>query len=244
MALVVWAAVLEARRPRRGWPVFVLLALAGLLRPEAWSLAGLYLLWMSLDGAPGASARATRRWRRRARWLGAVDFAVTATRCSRCTTRAPRRRTRAPAHAGEIPSALPAFFASLVKLPVLLAALLGSAFAVLAGPAAGGMPLVLLLSGIGTFVLIGIAGAVGDRALPDRRRAGPARVRRVALGGFTMLRAGRLRTGWRRCRSLRGASARAASPPPRRPHAPRPTSCSSAATRTTSLVRACSATRR
>ena len=26
MALVVWAAVLEATRPRRGWPVFVLLA--------------------------------------------------------------------------------------------------------------------------------------------------------------------------------------------------------------------------
>src|SRR3954451_13896118 len=36
IALIVWAAVLEARRKRRGVPVLVLLALAGLLRPEAW----------------------------------------------------------------------------------------------------------------------------------------------------------------------------------------------------------------
>jgi hypothetical protein len=36
VAFVVWAAVLEARRPRRGTAVLVLLGLAGLLRPEAW----------------------------------------------------------------------------------------------------------------------------------------------------------------------------------------------------------------
>src|ERR671937_521799 len=47
MALVVWAAVLEAQRPRRGLPVFLLLAAAGMLRPEAWVLAGLYWLWMA-----------------------------------------------------------------------------------------------------------------------------------------------------------------------------------------------------
>ena len=39
LALVLWAAALEAERPRRGLPVAVLLALAGLLRPEAWLLA-------------------------------------------------------------------------------------------------------------------------------------------------------------------------------------------------------------
>jgi hypothetical protein len=46
ISLVVWAAVLEARRPRRGWPVLVLLGLAGLLRPEAWLYAGAYWLWL------------------------------------------------------------------------------------------------------------------------------------------------------------------------------------------------------
>src|SRR4051794_32442116 len=46
LALVVWAAVLEARSPRRGWPVLVLLGLAGLLRPEAWLYACAYWLWL------------------------------------------------------------------------------------------------------------------------------------------------------------------------------------------------------
>ncbi len=45
-ALVVWAAALEARTRRRGAPVLVLLTIAGLLRPEAWLLAGLYWLWL------------------------------------------------------------------------------------------------------------------------------------------------------------------------------------------------------
>jgi hypothetical protein len=44
-ALVVWAAVLEARSPRRGAAVLWLLLLAGLLRPEMWLLAGAYWLW-------------------------------------------------------------------------------------------------------------------------------------------------------------------------------------------------------
>lgn len=44
--LIVWAVLLEAQRRRRGLPVLVLLALAGLLRPEAWVLSGLYWLWL------------------------------------------------------------------------------------------------------------------------------------------------------------------------------------------------------
>jgi hypothetical protein len=45
-ALVVGAVLLEARRPRRGAPVLAVLAVAGLLRPEAWVLAGLYWLYL------------------------------------------------------------------------------------------------------------------------------------------------------------------------------------------------------
>ena len=44
--LVFAAAALEVTRPRRGWPVMVLLALAGLIRPEAWVLSGAYVLWL------------------------------------------------------------------------------------------------------------------------------------------------------------------------------------------------------
>lgn len=43
---VCWALLLELRQTRRGAAVLVLLALAGLLRPEAWVLSGLYWLWL------------------------------------------------------------------------------------------------------------------------------------------------------------------------------------------------------
>jgi hypothetical protein len=44
--LIVGAVLLEAQRRRRGELVLGLLALAGLMRPEAWVLGGLYFLWM------------------------------------------------------------------------------------------------------------------------------------------------------------------------------------------------------
>src|SRR5918994_2243872 len=44
--MVFAAALLELRRPRCGWPVLLVLALAGLLRPEAWLLAGVYWLYL------------------------------------------------------------------------------------------------------------------------------------------------------------------------------------------------------
>ncbi|MFN2612727.1 MAG: hypothetical protein ABR536_05100 [Solirubrobacterales bacterium] len=47
IALVLGAVVVEARRPRGGWPVLSLLAVAGLLRPEAWLFSGAYLLYLA-----------------------------------------------------------------------------------------------------------------------------------------------------------------------------------------------------
>jgi hypothetical protein len=47
--MVFAAALLELRRPRAGWPVLALLMLAGLLRPEAWLLGGVYWLWLARD---------------------------------------------------------------------------------------------------------------------------------------------------------------------------------------------------
>jgi hypothetical protein len=51
-ALIVAAVLLEAQKRRRGVPVLVLLGLAGLLRPEAWVLSGLYWLYLWRDAAP------------------------------------------------------------------------------------------------------------------------------------------------------------------------------------------------
>jgi hypothetical protein len=50
LALVASAAVAEARRPRRGTAVLVLLALAGLLRPEGWLLAAAYTVYLLVTG--------------------------------------------------------------------------------------------------------------------------------------------------------------------------------------------------
>ncbi len=49
IALVLGALLIETRRPRAGWPVLALLALAGLLRPEAWLFSLAYLAYLLLD---------------------------------------------------------------------------------------------------------------------------------------------------------------------------------------------------
>jgi F0F1-type ATP synthase assembly protein I len=51
-ALVIGAVLLEARKPKRGTAVLVLLGLAGLLRPEAWVLSGLYVLYLWREATP------------------------------------------------------------------------------------------------------------------------------------------------------------------------------------------------
>ena len=50
MLLLLGALLVESRRPRAGGPVLALLALAGLLRPEAWAFSGLY--WAYLMSGP------------------------------------------------------------------------------------------------------------------------------------------------------------------------------------------------
>src|SRR5438270_8346459 len=67
VALIVWAIVLEVQRPRRGLAVMLLLAAAGLLRPDAWLLAGAYWLWC----LPRAKER-------RREWLGLLALAAAA----------------------------------------------------------------------------------------------------------------------------------------------------------------------
>ena len=197
MAIVMWAAVLEAGRPRRGAAVLLLLAAAGMLRPEAWVLAGLYWLWLAW--------RAT--WRERALYamlaaLGPLvwtttDFVVTGDPLfsllytSGSAEDLGRQRTLS-----ELPTAIPEFLNLIVKPPIMAAALAGLVLAVALAPRRAAVPLVLLGSGIGTFVLIGVAGAsVIERYLAIAAVALLV-FAGVFLGGFTMLRPGRLRTAW------------------------------------------------
>jgi hypothetical protein len=53
LALLLAALLVETRRPRAGAPVLVLLALAGLLRPEAWLFAAAYVAWLARGGVRG-----------------------------------------------------------------------------------------------------------------------------------------------------------------------------------------------
>lgn len=57
-ALVMSAVALEMARPRRGVAPLACLAVAGLVRPEAWAVAGVYLLWAAPALSWPARARA------------------------------------------------------------------------------------------------------------------------------------------------------------------------------------------
>ena len=197
MAMVVWAAALEAQRPRRGAPVLALLAAAGLLRPEAWVLAALYWCW--------AAWRTT--WRRGAALaaLAAVapvvwalaDWAVTGDPLfSLHYTSSSAEDLGRQLSLSELPSAIPQFFAHLVKLPALVAAALGLAVGVLAAPRRAAVPLALLAAGVATFVLIGIAGASAIERYLAVAAVALLVFAAVAFGGFTVLEPSRLRTAW------------------------------------------------
>jgi hypothetical protein len=197
MALVVWAAVLEASRPRRGVSVFLLLAAAGLLRPEGWVLAALYWVWMAWRAS----------WRERAIyaalaaigplvWCG-VDLVVTGNPLfSLLYTSGSAEDLGRSQPLSQLPSTLPEFFGALIKLPVELLAIAGIVFSVVAVPRRAVMPLVLFAGGLGTFVLIGAAGAsVIERYLAIAAVALLV-FAGVALGGWTMLERSRLQRGW------------------------------------------------
>jgi hypothetical protein len=197
MALVVWAAVLEAQRPRRGVPVLLLLAAAGLLRPEAWVLAAVYWLWLAW--------RAT--WRERLLYAAlaaigpvvwaAVDFVVTGDPLfSLLYTSGSAEDLGRQRPLSQLPVAVPEFLANIVKLPVLIAAVLGIGIALLAAPRRMLMPFVLLASGVGTFVLIGVAGASVIERYLAVAAVGLLVFAAVFFAGFTMLRRGWVRTAW------------------------------------------------
>jgi hypothetical protein len=80
LALVLGALLIESRRRRAGTPVLALLALAGLLRPEAWLFSAAYLAYLALEREPDRG-RLALRWRReRARdeLLGLAALAASA----------------------------------------------------------------------------------------------------------------------------------------------------------------------
>jgi hypothetical protein len=198
LAFVVWAAALELGRPRRGGIVWVLLACAGLLRPEAWIIIGLYFLWMCSGELQAHHDPRERllRWARYAAWAAVgpvvwvlVDFAVTGHPffSLQHTTGLAEELGRTKG-LSEVPTATRKFFLNLAKAPVLYAGIAGFVAAVLLAPRRAVMPTALWLIGTGTFVLVGVAGL----SVIDRYLLVPTLMvmvfAAVALGGWTMLR--------------------------------------------------------
>jgi hypothetical protein len=197
LAFVVWAAALEAERPRRGTVVFVLLACAGLMRPEAWLLSGLYFLWCFLPAD----------WPRRIRyailtvfppvlWTALDWWATGDPRFSLTHTSGLAEELGRTAGLSHIPSATVQFLKNLDKVPVFYGGIAGLVVACVLTPRRVRMPLALLVIGLGTFVLVGLAGL----SVIDRYLLVPSLVvmvfAAVALGGWTMLRNGPAQKLW------------------------------------------------
>src|SRR3954470_9210682 len=198
MALVIWAAALEVARPRRGLPVFLLLTAASLLRPEAWVLIGLYWLWFAWKAT----------WRERILYaaLAAVgplawallDGAVTGDPLFSLhhTGETAEELGRAKGLSA-VPSSTKDFLVRLDKLPVVIGASAGFALALWCAPRRVWMPLVLFLSGVGTFFMVGVAGL----SVIQRYLLVPSLMvmifAGVAVAGWTMLRPrSAVRRGW------------------------------------------------
>jgi hypothetical protein len=221
LALVLWAAALEARAPRRGRAVMALLAVAGLLRPEAWVLGGLYWLWCCWPEAHRVSpattygpARASTGARRPRLDLLAlavaapvawalVDLWVTCDPLfSLHATSDLADELNRNRGLGDVPRSFVSFIVDTAREPVALAAIGGVVLAwrLKPGPPGGALhvPIGLFAAGALTFVATGVAGL---SVLP-RYLTVPVIAVCLFAGygvlGFTTLAPGRLRTWWTR----------------------------------------------
>ena len=198
LAVVVWAAALEARRPRAP-AVLPLLAVAGLLRPEAWLLAGGYWLWRrrTLAGAAFVLV-APLVW-------SLTDLAVTGDPLySLHATASLAGELGRDRGAGVLPGELVSFLAATVKPPIAVAALAGALLAWrLRARESLVLPAALLGIGTLTFLATGLAGL----SILPRYLTVPALALCLLAGyatlGFTTLPAGDpLRRRWARAAGL------------------------------------------
>lgn len=191
LAFIVWAAALEAQRTRRGTPVAVLLALGGLMRPEAWLLSGLYFLWIALPLSWGERIKQAAIAAAPPVIWSTTDLVVTGDPLFSLThTTGLAEELGRTRGLSQVPSATVDFLVQLDKLPVFAGAIAGIVLALLIAPRRLWMPLTLLVVGIGTFFLVGLAGL----SVIDRYLLVPSLMimvfAAVALGGWTMLREG------------------------------------------------------
>jgi len=197
-AFVVWAAVWEIRGEKRGTPVFVLLVCAGLLRPEAWLLSGLYFLYLARHAGWGKrfkyallTALAPVVW-------AFVDLIATGDPIySFNSTNEFVASVDRTISKSEIPGAVEFALNALLKGPVLYAAAFGVLLALILVPRRVVVPVVIVVAGIFMFALV----TAGGLAPVHRYLMAPAAVATIftgfLLGGWTVLEKGsKLRSVW------------------------------------------------
>ncbi len=214
VALIVWAIVLEVEKPRRGTVVFVLLAAAGLLRPDAWVLSGVYWLWCvwgSSSRSPAVTGRGpVRGGRARARvsaaladrrtfgylalaliapviWV-AMDGIVTGDPLySLHSTAGLAQELERTQGLTSVLASTWTFAVRIDKLPVVLGVLAGIPLALWLAPRRAATPLVAMLVLVGVFVAEGAVGA----SVVGRYMVGVSVLGllfcAVAIGGWSML---------------------------------------------------------
>lgn len=202
LALIVWAAALEARSPRRGGMVWVLFIAAGLLRPEAWLIAGLYAIWVVSERG--------RWWRPQRSWIRPLVLAAAAPVVWSLTdwalagdplfsltyTSRSAAELQHQVAAADAPRTALKFVVQNLKWPIALACVAGIGLALWRDRSRAWLPLTLVACGLGSFIVIVVAGL----AAVDRYVAISALALLVfggyTLAGWTRLEPGRLRSAW------------------------------------------------
>ena len=159
LALVVAAAVLEIRQPRRGLPVLLLLGLAGLLRPEAWLLGAAYWLYLA-KAAPARRAAILAAVAAAPPLLWALsDLAVTGNPLHSLTfTRDTAATLGRPQGIENVPEIMPRRLGEILRWVPLVGGTAGFFLALRFARDRAIVPAALAVLGGLAFVAIGIAG--------------------------------------------------------------------------------------
>jgi hypothetical protein len=159
LALVLGAAAMVARRPDRGVPVLAALGVAGLLRPEAWLLSGVYVLFLVPRSTPrrraalvAAAAVAPAVW--------LIADAIITGDALYSLHQASATAERTGEAGGVVDTVVWAAKAckGILHVPVAIVALVGVVLAAALQLRRAVVPLVLLALGTAGFVAVGFSG--------------------------------------------------------------------------------------